>query len=112
MKRAKRHLIYKNRVNARGTEFFGVKAMSLEGMRDYFGAAEDAKTFRSAIAKINKRYRERYASCYSSYEYVADLGEVKFDGPLDVQKTSKDELIAAIREMNLNGIADMVEAQI
>ena len=112
MKRVKRHLIFKTRVNAAGTEFFSVKAMSLDGMREYFSAAQDAKTFRGAIAKINKGYEYRYAHCYRGYEYIQDFGEVKFDGPLDVQKTSKDELIAAIREMNLNGIADMVEAQI
>lgn len=112
MKRVKRHLIFKKRVNAAGVEFFGIKAMSLDGMRNYFSAAEDAKTFRGAVTKVNKAYEMRYAACNRSYEYIVDLGEVKYDGILDITKNSKEELVEELRCFGGHRIASIIEERV
>lgn len=75
----KKNLIYKFRVNARGSEFYSAMVKDLEDLRSYSYSTENAKSVRGAIKALNDAGYRRYENCMSQQVWYADTGKVNVE---------------------------------
>lgn len=109
-----KHLVTNTRVNARGAQFYSAYLWDLNDVQNYSNAAEDAKTVKGAVSKMNKELRERYACCYTQYSDYTYVGKVAI--PVGVElpelgcaKNSKSELLEWVEQNWGKDFAEMIK---
>lgn len=107
----KKNVIFKYRQNAHNAVFYQVMVMDLAEIQNYTHAAENAKSIKSAVSKINKSYKEKYEKCYRNYAVMADAGKFSIPEGLEdfsVTKYTREELLAEVNELFGKEVADAV----